>query len=410
MKRAWGVVLMTVVACGGDGAGPSDDDGAQGELRDARTPEQDRDAGPRLDARAPLDAAPLDAAAPRAPDATSTACALGTPNLDVVSVQVRKRGGGSPVKGDALEIEVELRNTGGGARVHVTPELDSLRFSDYSGVPLASESALACPGTTRVVVQGGPFLAKGHKQYALGSGRYTVSAVRLDDARDTVLEGASFTIATSGALLVPVVYDQRYLDGIEGKPFRTPEAYLEASFTRPNQIFTPSGSDPDGAGTYQDFPGGFDQMMKVTHHFKSFPAFPGEPTTDEGWCEDAAAYGSEVLGLARPWLMPSGSTRPERHGFDYLIALHPDMGGGVACGWLDVQVSGFINRDLDRQAVIAVHESGHIFGAPHCDDVGNGAGGTLQGYVMCSGEKHPSYPGSFVWHATSLARMKSHWD
>jgi hypothetical protein len=67
-------------------------------------------------------------------------------------------------------------------------------------------------------------------------------------------------------------------------------------------------------------------------------------------------------------------------------------------------------RDIDRQQVIAVHESGHIFGAPHCDDVGNGSGGALQGYVMCAGEKHARYPGQFVWHSTSTAVMKPHWD
>ncbi|HEX5658776.1 MAG TPA: hypothetical protein VFX59_16365, partial [Polyangiales bacterium] len=91
------------------------------------------------------------------------------------------------------------------------------------------------------------------------------------------------------------------------------------------------------------------------------------------------------------------------------IALTPDLAGGVACGWIDVQVSGFINRDLDRQQVIAVHETGHLFGAPHCDDVGNGSGGSLQGYVMCSGEKHEHYPEQFVWHSTSIAKMSSHW-
>jgi hypothetical protein len=72
-----------------------------------------------------------------------------------------------------------------------------------------------------------------------------------------------------------------------------------------------------------------------------------------------------------------------------------------------VQVSGFINRDVDRQQVILVHESGHVFGSPHCGDVGNGSGGSLQGYVMCSGEKHERYPESFVWHSTSIEQMSA---
>lgn len=149
-------------------------------------------------------------------------------------------------------------------------------------------------------------------------------------------------------------------------------------------------------------------MMGVRHVFRGFAGFPGETTTDQGWCEDAAAYGKTSLGMIADWT--GSGTLAGRHGFDYLIALTPHMGGGVACGWLDVQVSGLINDDVDRQQVIAVHESGHLFGAPHCDDVGDGSGGPLQGYVMCSGEKHDNYPANFVWHSTSIAVMSSHWD
>jgi hypothetical protein len=404
MKRAWSVVWLTVVGCSGD-ASSDEDERDQG----AST----RDSGP-LDAGA-LDTGTFDtgtfdagtsARDARAAEDAASACTMGTPKLDVTAVSVR----GTPKKGDAIELELQLSNSGGGALVTITPELDSQRLSDYEGVPLASSKALVCPGTTRVVVTGGPFLSKGAKQYALGSGRYTVSAVQLDDTRDEQFEGAGFELAKSNALLVPVVFDQRYLDGIDDNTFETPEAFLEASFTRPNEIFTPNGNDPDGAGSYQSYAEGFDEMMKVKHHFKAFPGFPGEKTTSDGWCEDATAYGAKVLGLAAAWKGQPAQTRPERHGFDYLLALTPDLGGGVACGWLDVQVSGFINRDIDRQQVIAVHETGHIFGAPHCDDVGNGSGGSLQGYVMCSGEKHEHYPEQFVWHATSIEQMKSHWD
>ncbi|MET0283651.1 MAG: hypothetical protein ABW352_04255, partial [Polyangiales bacterium] len=67
MKRAWGVMLMTVVACGGD-ADPRDDDGdgAPEERLDARVREQDAasDSGPRLDARAAVDAGEPDAREP----------------------------------------------------------------------------------------------------------------------------------------------------------------------------------------------------------------------------------------------------------------------------------------------------------------------------------------------------------
>ncbi|HSC85939.1 MAG TPA: hypothetical protein VLC09_01660, partial [Polyangiaceae bacterium] len=128
------------------------------------------------------------------------------------------------------------------------------------------------------------------------------------------------------------------------------------------------------------------------------------------WCEDAAAYAQSSLGMAATWGSANQATQTDRHGFDYAMALHGGFGGGVACGWLDVQVSGLIGNDLDRQQIVAVHETAHIFGAPHCDDVGNGSGGPLQGYVMCSGEKHADYPGYFVFHSTSRTAMSSKWD
>ncbi len=337
---------------------------------------------------------------------------------DVLAVSVSSALGGAPRKGDAIDLTHEIDNKGPGvAEVVVTPYLDSQRFTEFSGIPLGSTRAPLCRGANRVTVRGGPFLTRedGKAQFAIGSGAYTVPRVRLaptgqNTTTDSSFDGATFNVATSTALLVPVVYDARYFSQITGNPSTTPEDYLRAAFTRQNEIFTPSGSDPDGAGSYQTFPGGFDQMMNVRHVFRSFPGFPGESTTTEGWCEDAAAYARTVLGMGAAWNSQPAGTRPERHGFDYLIALTPDLGGGVTCGWLDVQVSSLINRDLARQHVIAVHETGHVFGAPHCDDVGNGSGGSLQGYVMCSGEKHPHYPTSFVWHSTSRARMSTHWN
>ena len=73
----------------------------------------------------------------------------------------------------------------------------------------------------------------------------------------------------------------------------------------------PSGADPDGAGSYESYPGGFDEMMNVRHLFRAFPGFPGEDTTSEGWCEDATAYAKQVLGLAANWGSQPAETRPD---------------------------------------------------------------------------------------------------
>jgi hypothetical protein len=227
---------------------------------------------------------------------------------------------------------------------------------------------------------------------------------------DTDYSGASFHVDTSNAVLVPVVYDPRYFEQIQGNTSSSPEEYLRAVVTYPSEVFTPTTSNPAGPGNYQAFAGGFDEMMGVRHVFHAFQGFAKPSGQGQGWCEAAAASARTALNMAADWNRQPAQTRPERHGFDYLIALTPDMGGGVTCGWLDVQVSSLINRDLARQQIVAVHETGHIFGAPHCDDLGDGMGGKLQGYVMCAGEKNPHYPAAFVWHSSSISQMRAHWD
>jgi hypothetical protein len=398
-------------ALSADAAGPSQSDAAQTDLDAAAADAARPDASP-------ADAAAQDASGDGAADAAACTPGSAAAELDVTLVSASNADGGAAQKGEPLALSLVIENRSAfGAMVRVTPRLDSLRFSDYSDVPLGQTSALVCPGKNSLRVVGGPFLSHDQKpkHYALGSGEYQVARVTLEVAgmparSDAELEGARFRVQSTSALLVPVVYDVRYFQQIQGLGNTTPEAFLTRAFTRKNELFMPSGGDPDGAGTFQSFAGGFDQMLNVRQLFRLFPGFPGEDTTDEGWCEDATAYGASTLGMAAKWDSQPAQTRPERHGFDYLMALTPDMGGGVACGWLDVQVSSFIDRDLDRQQVIAVHETGHLFGAPHCDDVGNGSGGSLQGYVMCSGEKHTHYPDAFVWHASSRPQMRSHWD
>jgi hypothetical protein len=335
--------------------------------------------------------------------------------LDVLSATVTGPTGAPPRKGDPLTVELHVANAGTLAgKVRLTVLVDSARFSDFTGVPLGSVDVRVAAGESDVTVSGGPFLsdAINHKEYALGRGDYTLS-VRVErdgqePALDERLDGAAFTLAASDALFGVVVYDQRYFDEIQGFT-GTPHEYLDHAYSRPNQVFTPSDpDDPDGAGTYQDFPRGFDQMLGVRQLFRLFPGFPGESVTDEGWCEDVGAYAAQVLGMETGWTR--AGTDPAHHGFDFALGLTPIMGGGVNCGWLDVSVGSFIDRDADRQQVVLVHETGHMFGAPHCDDVGDGEGGALQGYVMCSGEKHANYPQQFVWHSTSRAAMYNHWD
>lgn len=335
--------------------------------------------------------------------------------LDVLSASVVGPTGAPPRKGDALTVQLLVRNSGAAVSgVRLTALVSSTRFSDFTSVPLASVDVTLGRGDNEVTLSGGPFLSDvtRQKEYALGRGSYKLSVrSELDGMAASVderLTGATFTLGASDALFGVVVYDQGYFDEIQGFT-GTPHQYLDRVYSRPSQVFTPrSAADPDGPGSYQDFPRGFDQMLGVRQLFRIFPGFAGRDLSGEGWCEAVAAYAAQVLGMPAAWTTPG--TDPAHHGFDFALGLTPDLGGGVNCDWLDVSVGGFIDRDADRQEIIVVHESGHMFGAPHCDDEGNGSGGPLQGYVMCSGEVHPNYPAQFVWHSSSRAAMYNHWD
>jgi hypothetical protein len=200
------------------------------------------------------------------------------------------------------------------------------------------------------------------------------------------------------------VYDQSYFDQIGWTG--TPEEYLVQSFTRPGEVFTPD-FPMSSEGTYQAFPGGFDEMMGIRQLFHVAPGLAATQRAG-GFCEQIGASAKTAFGLTRDWDNNEelGWTDPDHHGFDILVGLTPAMGGGAACGWLQVQVSSLFDFDLslDRSQIIVVHEQGHLFGAPHCDP--------LQGYVMCSGEKHEHYlaGGTFVWHAESRAVMNNWWE
>jgi hypothetical protein len=415
LHRCSYLVLVLVSACfsgvvpseshDGGLSGDADAGHGDGEHQPDAAPTAVEDADPGAPAR---DSAGGELTIPELPPAESVA-------LDALSATVTGPTGAAPRKGDALTVKLHVNNAGTQAgKVRLTVLVDSARFSDFIGVPLGSVDVLVASGESDVTVSGGPFLsdATKHKEYALGRGSYTLSVRVERDGQEPILDerldGAAFTLAASDALFGVVVYDQRYFDEIQGFT-GTPHEYLDRVYSRPNQVFTPSNAaDPDGAGTFQSFPRGFDQMMGVRQLFRIFPGFPGESVSDQGWCEDVGAYAAQVLGMETGWT--SAGTDPTHHGFDFALGLTPDMGGGVNCGWLDVSVGSFIDRDADRQEIVLVHETGHMFGAPHCDDVGNGEGGSLQGYVMCSGEMHANYPEQFVWHSSSRAAMRNHWN
>jgi hypothetical protein len=328
---------------------------------------------------------------------------LGPATADVVSVSVTGPGGAAAAKGETLRVAITVDNRGGPGSVRLSPVVTSARFADFTGVPLGTvEIALAPAAMTTATLEVGPFLADGGGRYALGRGDYTIDGigVALDGAAaatDDDFTGAAFAIAASDAVFAATVYDQAYFTAIGWTD--TPDAYMRSAFTRASELYNGT--------TYQAHAGGFDQMMGVEHHFL---LVSGLAASDGGggFCEQVGAYARTALGLTRDWDVDESRpshTDVAHHGFDYLIGLTPAMGGGAACGWLGVQVSGLFDFDLtlERSQIILVHESGHIFGAPHCDP--------MQGYVMCAGEQHAHYRDDkiFVWHQASRDVMRNLW-
>lgn len=223
--------------------------------------------------------------------------------------------------------------------------------------------------------------------------------------RDAELTGAAFAIGASNVVFNAVLYDATYFEqiGYSG----TAEEYMQEVFSRPGELFAPSSPGSD-QGTYTAYANGFDEMMGVRQIFHALDGLSASEAAG-GFCEQVGAHAHSALGLTRDWDIDEASgnyTDPDHHGFDILVGLTQEMGGGAACGWLGIQVSGLFGFDLslDRSQLIAVHETGHLFGAPHCDP--------LQGYVMCAGELHDHYvnDGTFVWHQQSLDSMHNLWQ
>jgi hypothetical protein len=338
-----------------------------------------------------------------APDAgtTDVDAATGPALPDVVALDVA-----ATPKGDPLTIAITVANAGGPGTVRLTPLVTSTRFADFTDVPLGSvEIALAAGGDTDASLTVGPFITVEADHYALGRGDYTITAVRveLDGAArpdDADFSGGVFAVTESNAVFNAVLYDEAYFDAIGWSDSAL--AYLTSAFTRSSELFSDAGG-----GTFTPFPLGFDQMMEIEQHFLPLSGLTASEAAG-GFCEQVASQARTMLGLTRDWDTDENQpshTDANHHGFDLLVGLTPAMGGGAACGWLGVQVSGLFSFDLslDRSQIILVHETGHLFGAPHCDP--------LQGYVMCAGEQHDHYQadGVFVWHQVSKDAMSNQW-
>ena len=324
----------------------------------------------------------------------------------ILSVRVTNTEGKPPVKGDVLRITFSVRNHNKVDTLNLMPTLSNRSFGD-SPIPLGNiDIKLNANETKNVVIDIGPFIddKNNGKIYAIGSGSYVIPNVKLTSIKgsssETNFTGRDFNVEISNVVLTAVVYDGKYFDKIQYK--ESPETYMKESFTRPSEVFIPNTPDSD-EGKYELFSGGFDEMMGVNQKFKLIPGFSLSSRRDD-MCQQVTKYAGETLGLRNSWTTNGEvKTDPNNHGFDYLIGLSHESISNVACMGLGVQVNGVFDYDLsiDRAQLLVTHESGHLFGAPHCDP--------KLGYVMCSGELHEHYKnnGTHVWHKESRDKMRN---
>ena len=317
-----------------------------------------------------------------------------------------------PAKGDTVVLSLTLKNSGSlPGKVKVTPILTSRRFNDYANVRLPSQTVNVMAGETKgSSISIPPFFRDevSKKEYALNRGNYSLAFDFEPEggAKKTIndLAGRDFEIAQSNVVFTAVYWDQSYFDKM--KYTGGVEKYLKETFTRKGENLKPSQKDGT-TGTFVPYPNGFDEMMKIRTMFKTFDGFKLGSTSDGvGILKQVEAYGKTRLGLQKDFQGTGceSFTHVDNHGYDMEIGLSRDGFGGIAwvCG--NTQASGVFDGDpsVGRSQMVLIHETGHNFGAPHCDPI--------QGFIMCSGEKHDHYRqgGSFVWHQNSLDDMKKH--
>lgn len=330
-------------------------------------------------------------------------------DVSLTQLEVKNDQGSQALKGDTVIMNVTFVNAGSKAgTLKVTPYLTSKRFTDFENVKLPTQD-VAVQGTETKVAQlklENFFQDQGgsKKEYALNRGDYTVrfevegDGIEKKDVKD--FKGNSFTIEKSNVVFTAVYWHQSYFD--KAKFNGGVMKWMEDTYSRKGEI-------NDGNKTVKAFPKGFDEMMGIKTMFHAFEGFRLDRNKDfsaTGILNQVEDYGKDRLGLKKRFAGTdcNSYTHPDNHGYDMEIGLSNDGFGGLAwvCG--NTQASGIFDGDtsIGRSQMIVIHETGHNYGAPHCDPI--------QGFIMCSGEKHQKYlqGGDFVWHKVSTDVMKKH--
>ncbi len=317
----------------------------------------------------------------------------------VTAIAVKNDKGEAPQKGVPLKVTFSLKNAGSvEGEVKITPTLTSSRFTDFKDVPLAATTVKLAGGASQDVTIDVPvFLEDTAKKsrFALGRGSYQINAqLEYGQEKKALDKPSAFDIAKGKGVFALVIYDKRYFD-VGAAKGADAEKWVIETMTRKGSIYYPK------TNTKKVFQGGFDEMMGIKHIVKAVDGLDSSDAPGVDVFDRPEALATSWLNMSKKWEHGSGPG-DNKHGYDYFIALDKDAFGGVTYGSAQVSGAG-INGDFskERMQILIVHESGHVFGAPHCDPV--------QGYVMCSGEKNDAYKadGEYVWYEDSYNSMKN---
>ncbi|RYZ57686.1 MAG: hypothetical protein EOP07_09215 [Proteobacteria bacterium] len=330
----------------------------------------------------------------------------------VTSLTVSNEAGSALLKGDSATIKLTFKNAGSKeGSIKVSPILTSKRFSDFKNVRLPTVDLKVLGGETKVASLIIPTFFKdvsNNKEFALNRGSYSLAFDIEPEGgtkkTESALTGRDFEVGKSNVVFTAVFWEQAYFD--KTKYTGGVEKYLAETFTRKGEILTPTQTD-GSTGNFKSFPKGFDEMMAVKTVFKTFDGFSLDTKADfsgTGILHQVEAFGKKRLGLLKDFQGTGCDrlTHEDNHGFDMAIGMSHEGFGGIAwvCG--NTQASGVFDGDpsIGRSQMVLIHETGHNFGAPHCDPI--------QGFIMCSGEKHEHYAqsGQFVWHSNSIRDMQ----
>ena len=323
----------------------------------------------------------------------------------VSDIKIANKDGKEPFKGELVNVSLTLTNhTADDVVATLSPRLTAKEFEDYSNVHLPSQTVTVPKNSgTTVSYELKTIFADQNsgKNYALASGDYTLAFDLVSPAKETLSAdelAKTFKVQPSNVVFAFVGWSQAFLkEASEHDPYPftgTITQFMTETWTQKSAIYDSSKK------TYQNFAGGFEEMMGIRMVFSPFEGYSKSKYSKEGGPE--RWFSMEKLGLDAPSKDCEGFTCPTNHGYDFVMVMDAEGDGGSAgIGWNGMQMGAFDgDRTKLRNQVAVIHEFGHNFGATHCDPI--------QGYVMCSGEKHELYTkdGSFVWLKDSIDLMK----